>query len=94
VSAPRRATRLSGETVAPRVDVKQRKRQIGGIEGLERQMQRHARVLADGVEQHGIAELRRHFADDADRLGLQLSELRRQDPGGAGGAHVLTRTDA
>ena len=28
------------------------------------------------------------------RLGLQLPELRRQAPGGAGGAHALTPTDA
>src|SRR6185437_11636447 len=59
-----------------RVDVHQREGRLGGIEGLHRQMQHHAGILADGIEHHRIGELGRHLAHDVNALGLQAPEMR------------------
>ena len=39
-----------------------------GIECLLARRTIHGRILADGIQHHGILELRRHFTNDADRL--------------------------
>jgi hypothetical protein len=59
-----------------RVYVQQRKRQLRGPEGFARKMQENRRVLADGVEQHGRAELRRGLAEDVDALGFEQLQMR------------------
>ena len=74
------------------IDVQQRERRLGRIERLARQMQQHRGVLADRIEQHRRAELRRRLAEDVDALRLQqveVAERRRVMPrppcaGGAG----------
>ena len=60
-----------------RIDMHQRERRLGGIEGLHRQMQHHAEVLADGIEHHRIAEFGRHLAHDVDDLGFQPPQMGR-----------------
>ena len=54
-----------------RIDMQQRERWSARRKGLARQVKHRRRVLADGVEHHRIAELRRHFPNDVDALGLQ-----------------------
>ena len=59
-----------------RIDMQQRKRRLGGIERLHRQMQHHRRILADGIEHHRVGELGRHLAHDVDALGFQAPQMR------------------
>ncbi len=54
-----------------RVDVQQRKRRRRRIERLDREVQHHRAVLADGVEHHRLLALRHHLAHDVDALGLE-----------------------
>ena len=57
------------------IDVQQRERRLGRIERLARQVQQHRGVLADGIEQHRLAELRGSLAEDVDALRLQQIEM-------------------
>ena len=54
-----------------RVDMQQRERGLGRIEGLHRHMQHDARIFADRIEHHRIAHLGDNFPHDVDGLGLQ-----------------------
>src|SRR6185312_6549708 len=57
------------------VHVHDRERELPRSERPAREMQEHDRVLAAGEQQHGLLELRRHLADDVDRLGFELLEV-------------------
>ena len=46
-----------------RVDMQNRKRQLGRKERLTRKVQQDGRILANGIEQHRLAELRQNFAE-------------------------------
>jgi hypothetical protein len=69
-----------------RVDVQQRERQLARPERLAGQMQEHSRILADRIEQHRPAELRRRLAEDVDAFRLERVERRQ----GCGHASVPT----
>ena len=78
---PKRARRRvpEGDHLAefPRgIHVQQRKRQLRGIKRLARQMQQNRGVLADRIQQHGLAAFRRHLAHDLDALILQPPEVK------------------
>ena len=62
------------------VDVQQGERGLGRIEGLDRQVQHHPRVLADRIEHDRVVERRGHLADDLDGLGLEPAQVVRQGP--------------
>ncbi len=65
-------TELDHGSEFPRcVDVQQRERQRAGVERLAGKMQQDRRVLADGVEQHGIVAGGDDLAEDKDALGLK-----------------------
>ena len=57
---------------------------FAGMEGLERQVQHDARILADRIEHDRIAEFGRDLAHDLDRLGFELAQMRREPPLGLG----------
>src|SRR5260370_33477043 len=57
------------------IDVEERKRRLGRKERLARQMQHDARILADRIEHHRVAELRHHLAHDADRFGFETLQM-------------------
>src|SRR5262249_24376810 len=59
-----------------RVDMQQRKWRLRRPEGLAREMQEDRGILADGIKQHGAAELRRRLAEDMDALSLEELEMR------------------
>ena len=62
--------------VVPRVDVHDRERELAGPERLLGEPQQDDRVLAAREEQHRPLELRRDLAEDVDRLGLEVVEVR------------------
>src|SRR4051812_24665473 len=68
-----------GEFVA-RVDVHDRERELAGPERLLREPQQDDRVLTAAEQQDGLRELRRDLAEDVDRLGLELVEVRQCPP--------------
>src|SRR5262249_26817402 len=70
-----------------RVDVHDREREPPRTEGLLREAEEDDRVLAAGEEQHRPLELGGELAEDVDRLGLELVEVR-ESPGAD--AHVTT----
>ena len=51
------------------------------IECLHRQMQHHRRILADGIEHHGMVALRHDLAHDLDAFGLQPLQMRQRAQG-------------
>ena len=57
------------------VDVQERERHPAGVEGLERQVEQHRRVLADRIQQDRTLEFGGGFPQDVDALGLQRAEL-------------------
>ena len=59
-----------------RVDVQQREGRLGRPERFPREVQQNGRVLADRVEQHRCAELRRSLAENVNALGLEQLEMR------------------
>jgi len=61
-----------------RVDVKQGKRELCGIEGLDRNMQHHARVFSDRVEHDRLFELGDHVTHDFDRFSFETAQMFRQ----------------
>ncbi|MNR13136.1 hypothetical protein D3C85_1295240 [compost metagenome] len=62
-----------------RIHVQQRERRRARIEGLGRQVQQDAGILADRIHHDRVARRRRHLAQDLDRLGLKLAQMRGQD---------------
>ena len=64
-----------GEVVAG-VDVHHRERELARPERLLRQPEQHDRVLAAGEQQHRPLQLGGDLAEDVDRLGLELVEVR------------------
>ncbi len=54
-----------------RVDMHQRERGAGWIEGFHRQMQHHRRILAHGIEHDRVFALGGHFADDVQAFGFE-----------------------
>src|SRR5262249_39290694 len=58
------------------VDVEERRWRLCRPKGFPREVQQDGRVLADRIEQNGIAELRRSLAEDMDALGLEQLEMR------------------
>ena len=69
--------------------MQQGERKISRGEGLARDVQHRARILADRVEHHGIAEGRDDLPQDEDRLRLEGPELRRHlEPSGLPGHEV------
>ncbi len=58
-----------------RVDVEQGEGWPARREGLQRDVQQHARILADRIEHDGVAEFGGDFAQDEDRFGLELSQM-------------------
>ena len=54
----------------------QRERRLLRPERLAREVQQHGRVLADGIHQHRLAELRGGLAENIDGLGLEHVEVR------------------
>ena len=65
-----------GEVVAG-VDVHDRERELARAERLLGEAEQHDRVLAAGEEEHRPLELRSELAEDVDRLGLELVEMRK-----------------
>ena len=63
-----------GEVVAG-VDLQDRERDLGRVEGLLGQPEHDDGVLAAGEHQNRLLELRRDLAEDVDRLRFQLVEL-------------------
>jgi hypothetical protein len=57
------------------VHVQQRNRRAPGREGLEQQVQQHRAVLADRIQQHRIAEVGRHLAQDVQALCFETIEV-------------------
>jgi len=47
----------------------------GGVEGLQREVEHHRAVLADGIEHHWVLGLGDHLAHDVDGLRLELFEV-------------------
>jgi hypothetical protein len=60
----------------------QRERWLGGIEHLQRQVQHHGAVLADGVPHHGVISLVHPFAHDVNRSRFQTLKMRQLDRSG------------
>ena len=58
------------------VDVQQRKWDLPRVECLTSQMKQHGRVLADRVQHHRAFELRHDLADNVDRFGFELLQMR------------------
>jgi hypothetical protein len=58
-----------------RVDMKEGKWKRSGEKRLARQMNEDARVLSDGVQQDGISELRRGFAQNVNRFAFKLAKM-------------------
>src|SRR2546425_8332512 len=58
-----------------RVDVKEGKRQRSGIKSLPRQVHKDARILADGIQQDRIPELRDSLAQNINRFALKLAKV-------------------
>ncbi len=58
-----------------RIHMQQRDRRRRRRERLQQQMQQHRTVLADRIQQHRIAELGGHLAQDVDALGLEPVEV-------------------
>ena len=61
-----------------RVDMEQRKGRLGREESLTGEVEQRARILPDGIQQHRLGELRRDLAQDVDRLGFQVPQVRRK----------------
>ena len=59
------------------VDVQHRERHFRRIEGLAREVQQDARILADRVHQHRVAELGGDLAQDRHRLGFETAQMSR-----------------
>ena len=57
------------------VHMHQRERRLAGVKCLQRQMQHHRRVLADGIEHDRALELGGDFAHDVDAFRFQLLEV-------------------
>ena len=81
-----------GEVVAG-VDLEDRERDLGGVEGLLGQPHHDDGVLAAGEHQHRLLELGGDLAEDVDRLRLELVELAEPVVGMRDG-HVLRRTSS
>ena len=58
-----------------RVDVKKLEGRLGGMERLEREMEKDRRVLADRVEQHRIGKHGSGLPQHMNALGFQLFEV-------------------
>jgi hypothetical protein len=69
-----------------RIDVQKRKGRLRRKERLDRQVQHHRAVLADGIEHDGPLALGHHLAHDVDALGLETLEMR-QSPRGRRHGH-------
>src|SRR6476620_8798808 len=63
------------------VDVEQRDRWTGWIEGLQQQVQQDRTVLADRVHHHRISKPGRDLAQDVDALGLETIQVRQVSNG-------------
>ncbi len=61
-----------------RIDMEERERQPARVECLARDVQHHARILADRIEHHRTPECGGHLAHDADQLSFKLAQMRRQ----------------
>jgi hypothetical protein len=61
--------------VPGRIDVQQREGRAAVVEGLAREMDHHARVLADRVEHHGTLELGDDLPHDMNALRLQSTQM-------------------
>ena len=55
--------------------MRKRKRWLAGIECLQRQVQHHRRVLADGIQHDGAFKFGGDFADDVDAFRFQEFEV-------------------
>jgi hypothetical protein len=58
-----------------RIDVQQWERRLDRTKSFLRDVQHHARILADRIEQDRLAKLGHRFAHDGDRLGLEPLEV-------------------
>jgi len=58
-----------------RVDMKQGKRKRSWVKCLASQMNQHARILADRVQQHRIPELRHRFPQNINRFAFKLAKM-------------------
>src|SRR5262249_24241374 len=58
-----------------RIDVKQRKRRLGRMEGLAGQMQEDGGILADRIEQDRPLEIGGHLAQDMDAFRLESIQM-------------------
>ena len=56
-------------------DLEQRERRLRRRKGLQRQVQHHRAVLADGIQHHRPFALRNDFPEDVDALGLQALQV-------------------
>ena len=73
---PRRGLVAKGDHLAEfpgGVDVQQRERRLARRESLVREVQHHARILADRIEHHRVFELGHGLAHDIDRLRLEAA---------------------
>src|SRR5215470_9457398 len=58
-----------------RVDMKKGKRQPSWIKRLTGEVYEYARVLADGIQQYGITELRDSFAEDINGFAFKFAKM-------------------
>ena len=59
------------------IDMEELEGELPGVKRLQREVEHHRRVLANGVQHHGVVELGGDLTDDVDALGfegLQVSE--------------------
>src|SRR5579871_2652587 len=75
-----------------RIDMEKRKRWLGRIEGLHRQMKHYRRILPDRVEHHRVLELGGNLADDLNAFGFEALQMRyyRFYAGQPGRPHLVT----
>ena len=57
------------------INMQQGEGQLARVECLQRQMQQHADILPDGIEQYRAAERASTFAQNANRFGFKAREM-------------------
>jgi hypothetical protein len=74
--------------------MKERKGRLAGEKRFARQVQHHARILPDRIEQDRVAEFGNYLAHNADRLGFEALQMFGQEPSGYGLTTTVVRQAA